>query len=72
MAPVRPRVKNTLPAAPAPSNLLWPMATTETVVQSQRVLWNACTAWQQSLLVWNRDLYDQWACRFGGGVPIDG
>ena len=27
--------------------------------------------WQQSLLGVQRAMFDLWACRFGGGVPID-
>ena len=28
-------------------------------------------SWQQTLLEVQRGLFDLWACRFGGGVPID-
>jgi hypothetical protein len=28
--------------------------------------------WQQTLLGMQRSLFDQWACRFAGGIPIDG
>lgn len=38
---------------------------------AQRLQWEAMSAWQQSLLAFNRDLWEQWACRYAGGVPID-
>lgn len=38
---------------------------------AQRLQWEAMSAWQQSLLAFNQDLWEQWACHFGGGVPID-
>ena len=30
------------------------------------------SSWQQTLLGAQRNLFDLWACRFAGGVPIDG
>jgi hypothetical protein len=44
---------------------------TQGILEAQRLQWDTWTAWQQSLLTFNRDLWEQWACRFGGGVPID-
>lgn len=32
----------------------------------------AFLAWQQSLVAFNKDLWEQWAVRYGGGLPIDG
>ena len=29
-------------------------------------------AWQQSLGVFNKDMWEQWACCYAGGVAIDG
>lgn len=33
---------------------------------------DAWIALQKSLVAGTQDLYDGWACRFGGGAPIDG
>lgn len=38
---------------------------------AQCVQWEALLAWQRSLADFQRDLWDQWACRFGGGAPFD-
>ncbi len=40
--------------------------------EAQRVQWNALLDWQKSLTEFNKDFWEQWACRFAGGVPIDG
>jgi hypothetical protein len=42
------------------------------VVQLQRLQLDAWLAWQQSFAAGGQELVDEWACRFGGGVPIDG
>jgi hypothetical protein len=41
-------------------------------VEFQRLQWQSFLAWQQTLVVFSRDLWEQWACRYAGGVPIDG
>lgn len=28
--------------------------------------------WHKAVEAFNRDLFDRWVCRFGGGVPLDG
>jgi hypothetical protein len=40
--------------------------------EAQRLSWNALIDWQQSMTEFNKDFWQQWACRFAGGVPIDG
>jgi hypothetical protein len=40
-------------------------------LQLQREQWNALVRWQQWLLETQQDAWDQWVCRWGGGVPID-
>lgn len=42
------------------------------LMELQRLQWQSFLAWQQSLVVFNKDLWEQWACRYAGGVPIDG
>jgi hypothetical protein len=37
----------------------------------QRMQWHALLGWQQSLATLNKDLWEQWAVRYCGGVPID-
>jgi hypothetical protein len=44
----------------------------ESVLQAQRMQLEALFAWQKSLAAIAQEFYDEWACRFGGGVPIDG
>jgi len=55
----------------AESGADWMTSMTQGILEAQRLQWDTWTAWQQSLLAFNRDLWEQWACRFGGGVPID-
>ncbi len=38
----------------------------------QRMQWQTLLEWQNSMIAFQKDLWDQWACRYGGGVPIDG
>jgi hypothetical protein len=38
----------------------------------QRIHWETLAAWQTAVEAFNQDLFDQWVCRFGGGVPLDG
>ena len=41
------------------------------LLDAQRIQWHALLGWQQSLATLNRDVWEQWAVRFGGGAPID-
>jgi predicted Abi (CAAX) family protease len=41
-------------------------------LEVQRAQWEAFLSWQQSLATFNRDLWEQWAVRYAGGLPIDG
>jgi hypothetical protein len=38
----------------------------------QRTQHQALLDWHRSMLVFQKDLWEQWACRYGGGVPMDG
>ena len=40
--------------------------------EAQRAQWDAMLSWQQSLATFNKDLCEQWAVRYAGGLPIDG
>ena len=39
---------------------------------AQRQQLEMMAAWQRSIAAVQRELIDQWICRFGGGVPLDG
>ena len=41
-------------------------------LQLQQQQWKALAAWQQSFATFSKDFWEQWACRYAGGVPIDG
>ncbi len=57
---------------PSATNLVWPTFTLDLFLKVQQAQWDAYNTRQQSLLAWNKDLWEQWACHFAGGVPIDG
>ena len=40
--------------------------------EAQRLQWKALLDWRDSLVTFNKDFWEQWACRYAGGVPIDG
>ncbi len=42
------------------------------LAQWQRMQLDAWLSWQKAMTGNGQELYDEWACRFGGGVPIDG
>jgi hypothetical protein len=50
----------------------WQTAVIESLMQAQQMQLQMLTAWQRPFAAVNQELWDQWVCRFGGGVPIDG
>lgn len=50
----------------------WQRAVAESLLQAQRGQWEMLAAWQRSVGAAQQELRDQWFCRFGGGVPLDG
>lgn len=40
-------------------------------LQMQQLQWAALGAWQQSFTTFGKDFWEQWACRYAGGIPID-
>ncbi|MGO4606201.1 hypothetical protein AB4142_07690 [Variovorax sp. 2RAF20] len=50
----------------------WQMAVGKSMLLAQREQWEMLAAWQRSMGAVQRELTDQWICRFGGGVPLDG
>jgi hypothetical protein len=67
---------NTVFSAPSvigdlPPGLGFMTLASESLVLAQRLQWETLLAWQGAFAAVQRDLFDQWACRWGGGVPID-
>jgi hypothetical protein len=63
--------RNTTPPGahqPAPD---WPNALVANLIEVQRMQLDALVSWQQSVAAYYNDLWDRWACRWAGGVPID-
>lgn len=50
----------------------WQKVGYESLLQAQRIQWEMLLTWQRSLGAVQQELQDQWICRFGGGVPLDG
>ena len=50
----------------------WQKAYTGLMLQGQQNQFQAIAAWQKAMQDAQRDWMDQWICRFGGGVPLDG
>lgn len=50
----------------------WQTAFCESCMEAQRSQFQVLAAWQRSLGAVQKELWDQWKCRFGGGVPLDG
>ncbi len=61
-----------LEAAPMTLPLVVPAAWLGPWAELQRVQWQAMVIFQKSLLAFQKDVWEQWACRYAGGVPIDG
>jgi hypothetical protein len=56
----------------ARSALDWHAALADACVQAQHSQYQVFAAWAKALAAVNQELWDQWVCRFGGGVPLDG
>lgn len=69
---------NTSPTLfPSPEGLLLAITSWQDVVGKGLVLsaslpWEMLAAWQHTVGMAQREYADQWICRFGGGVPLDG
>ena len=64
--------RNPGPARPAAPAAMWTTLFLQPLLDAQRLQWHAYLGWQQSLATLNKDVWEQWAVRYGGGVPIDG
>jgi len=54
------------------SALSWQSVFVDTLMNAQQNQYQLYAVWQKSLGAFHQDLWDQWVCRFGGGVPLDG
>jgi hypothetical protein len=70
MAPT-PREQAHRPADSADPFAAWSTAVVESCMRLQRLQWDALAFWQESLATFNEDVWEQWASRYAGGVPID-
>ena len=64
------------PSAKADASVLnplgmWPIMLAESCQRMQQLQLDALSAWQQSFAIFNKDFWEQWACRYAGGLPID-
>jgi hypothetical protein len=52
-------------------NAEWPPRFAEFVLQAQQMQLQFWLAWQEGFAAINREMWDQWTCRWAGGAPID-
>jgi hypothetical protein len=43
----------------------------ENMFRLHKLQLDACLSWQQAVAATGQEFYDEWACRFAGGAPID-
>jgi len=67
-----PRVDSSLRDLWALPGTEWIQALATCAVQAQQLQLGALLSWQQAAVAINSEIWDEWACRFAGGVPIDG
>ena len=49
-----------------------PLDAMQSLLDIQRLQFATLLECQGVFAAWNRELWDMWACRWGGGAPIDG
>jgi hypothetical protein len=59
-------------AAPTPAASLWWSSLAAPWLEAQQLQWEGLAAWQRTFAAVQKDIWDQWVCRYGGGVPLDG
>jgi hypothetical protein len=62
--------------SPSPTEVFDPMYDfasewSASIARAQRTQVEAFEAWQKSVTQLNQELWDAWACRWAGGLPID-
>lgn len=70
MANARKPLEPALPPPFEPALALW-AALASNLMQAQRLQFEAMAAWQRSLGTVGQEIWDEWAARFAGGVPIE-
>ncbi len=50
----------------------WASALALNAVRVQQLQIDTMLAWQAAAVAINGEIWDEWRCRFAGGVPIDG
>jgi len=58
-------------ARAAPADVFAVMPFVDVCAQAQRIQWELFAAWQRAVLAMQKELFDEWVCRWAGGVPID-
>lgn len=52
--------------------LEWPTELAQAFMQTQQLHCQMLQSWLGSLYAFQKEAWDEWACRWAGGVPIDG
>lgn len=60
------------PADPLTNFAPWPSVMGNTLLLAMLVQWEWCAALQRAMGAAQQELMDEWKCRYGGGVPLDG
>lgn len=50
----------------------WACALAVNAVRGQQLQMEVMFAWQATVAAFSGEIWDEWRCRFAGGVPIDG
>lgn len=43
----------------------------DAMLDAQRLQYEAVLTWQQSVAAIQKEMWDEWVCRWAGGAPID-
>ena len=73
MSAVQTSFASTTPQArPAAQPADWWLASWDNLAEAQSFWMSTLLPWNQGLLATQRNLWDEWTCRWAGGAPIDG
>ena len=61
----------TAPQTPELQPIFDVSALVQGLLRAQQAQLDAVLAWQKAVVSANQELWDEWVCRWGGGVPID-
>lgn len=61
----------TAPQTPELQPMLDVPALFQGLLLAQQAQLDAVLAWQKAFVSVNQEIWDEWVCRWGGGVPID-